>query len=188
MLHLSITSLLALLLWASLGDTFPRKTPALPQPCSLSKYQFLAPRELKAMKKMMEHFEDIMLLLDRQCQTRLFHRKWKLAELSVPDRIMLVEAELDLATAMLELPTTPAFAEMRQRPHAFLTQAREDLRGCMATEASSHQPSKKLKHRLQKLQTARKTETTDCLQFSTILHLFQVLNDLQCVALREQCT
>lgn len=31
-------------------------------------------------------------------------------------------------------------------------------------------------------------ETVGCLEATTILHLFQVLNDLRCTALREQCT
>ncbi|NXG61394.1 IFNL3 protein, partial [Hemiprocne comata] len=186
MLHLGLPPLLVLALVASLAAAFHRN--ALKQSCSLSKYQFLLPQELKAVQKMKEQFEDIMLLSDRKCNTRLFYRKWSTAELSVPDRVMLVEAELDLATTMLGLPTTPSFAKTRQRPLAFLTQAREDLRGCMASEAPSHQPSKKLRHWLQKLQTAMRTETTGCLEASTILHLFQVLNDLRCVALREECT
>lgn len=46
--------------------------------------------------------------------------------------MVLVEAELALATAMLGLPAAPRFAETRQRPLAFLTQAREDLRGCVS--------------------------------------------------------
>ena len=50
----------------------------------------------------------------------------------MPDRVLLVEAELDLATAILGLPATPRFAETRKRPLAFLTQAREDLRGCVS--------------------------------------------------------
>lgn len=49
--------------------------------------------------------------------------------------MVLVEAELALATAMLGLPTAPRFAETRQRPLAFLTQAREDLRGCVSATA-----------------------------------------------------
>ncbi|NXX61242.1 IFNL3 protein, partial [Scopus umbretta] len=187
MLHLGFTALLALVLGAGLGAAFPQD--ALKKSCSLSKYQFLVPHELKAVQKMKDQFEDIMLLSDRKCNTRLFHRKWSTAELSVPDRVMLVEAELDLATTMLGLPAaTPRFAETRQRPLAFLTQVREDLRGCMAMEAPSHQPSRKLRHWLQKLQAAKKTETTGCLEASAILHLFQVLNDLRCAALREQCT
>ncbi|NXE27530.1 IFNL3 protein, partial [Ardeotis kori] len=184
--HLGFMLLLALALGASLGAAFPRD--ALKKSCSLSKYQFLVPHELKAVQKMKEQFEDIMLLSDRKCNTRLFHRKWNIAELSVPDRVMLVEAELDLATAMLMLPADPAFSKTRQQPLTFLTQAREDLRGCVATEAPSHQPSGKLRHWLQKLQTAKKTETTGCLEASAILHLFQMLNDLRCAALREQCT
>uniref|UniRef100_A0A8C0BG77 IFNL3 protein n=1 Tax=Buteo japonicus TaxID=224669 RepID=A0A8C0BG77_9AVES len=166
MLHLNLTLLLVLVLGSGLGAAFPQDT--LKKSCSLSKYQFLVPHELKAVQKMKEQFEDIMLLSNRKCNTRLFHRKWRIAELSVPDRMVLVEAELALATAMLGLPA--------------------DLRGCMATEAPSHQPSGKLRHWLQKLQTAKKTETPGCLEASAILHLFQVLNDLRCTALREQCT
>ncbi|NXT59618.1 IFNL3 protein, partial [Pluvianellus socialis] len=183
---LAFIPLLALLLAASLAAPFPQHAPK--KSCSLSKYQFPVPHELKAMHRMKAHFENIMLLSDRKCSTRLFHRKWSPAELSVPDRVMLAEAELDLATAMLGLPADPSFTETRQQPLAFLTQAREDLRGCMATEAPSHQPSGKLRHWLQKLQAAKETETAGCLEASAILHLFQVLNDLRCAALREQCT
>ncbi|NXX91086.1 IFNL3 protein, partial [Centropus bengalensis] len=186
MLHLSFPPLLALVLSASLGAALP--VDQVKKSCSLSKYQFLVPHELKAVQKMKEQFEEIMLLSDRKCNTRLFHRKWKIAELSVPDRVMLVEAELDLATTVLELPATPTFTEARQKPLAFLTQAREDLRVCMAMESPSHQPSGKLRHWLQKLQTAKETETTACLEASAILHLFQMLNDLRCAALRHQCT
>ncbi|NWH67014.1 IFNL3 protein, partial [Geococcyx californianus] len=186
MLRLCLILLLVLVLGASLRAAFPMDN--MKKSCSLSKYQFLVPQELKAVQKMKEQFEEIMLLSDRKCNTRLFHRKWKIAELSVPDRVMLVEAELDLATTMLELPTAPRFAETRQQPLTFLTQAREDLRVCMATESPSHQPSGKLRHWLQKLQTAKETETTGCLEASAILHLFQVLNDLRCTALRQRCT
>ncbi|NWS71868.1 IFNL3 protein, partial [Crotophaga sulcirostris] len=184
MLRLYLT--LVLVLGASLGAAFPTDKPK--KSCSLSKYRFLVPHELKAVQKMKEQFEEIMLLSDRKCNTRLFHRKWKIAELSVPDRVMLVEAELDLTTTVLELPAAPRFAETRQEPLTFLTQAREDLRACMATESPSHQPSGKLRHWLQKLQMAKETETSGCLEASAILHLFQVLNDLRCAALRQQCT
>ncbi|NXW50141.1 IFNL3 protein, partial [Nyctiprogne leucopyga] len=169
-------------LGASLGATFPQDTPK--KNCSLSKYRFLLPQETRAVQKMKEHFEQIMLLSDRQCNTRLFHRKWKTAELLVPDRMKLVEAELDFAINMLELPAEPKFNEARQRPLVFLTQAREDVRDCMAT---GHVPSGKLRHWLQKLETAKETETTGCLEASAILHLFQMLNNLQCAALRERC-
>eukprot|EP00076_Gallus_gallus_P042749 XP_025008287.1 interferon lambda-3-like [Gallus gallus] len=142
--------------------------------------------------------EDIMLLTNRKCNTRLFHRKWDIAELSVPDRITLVEAELDLTITVLTNPTTQRLAETCQQPLAFLTQVQEDLRDCvsvppalqppLALEAPSHQPSGKLRHWLQKLKTAKKKETAGCLEASAILHIFQVLNDLRCAAQREDCT
>lgn len=31
-------------------------------------------------------------------------------------------------------------------------------------------------------------ETASCLEYSTIVHLFQVLHDLGCVAIPERCT
>ncbi|NWQ82890.1 IFNL3 protein, partial [Columbina picui] len=185
MLCISFAPLLVLL-GVSLGAAFPHG--ALKKSCSLSKYKFIMRHEMKAARKMMEHFENIKLPSDRKCNTRLFHRKWKVAELSVPDRMMLVKAELDLTIAMLELPTVPSFDETRQRPLDFLTQVREDLRCCMATEALSHQPSGRLRHWLQNLQTAKNTESTGCLEASAILNVFQVLEDLRCTARREQCT
>uniref|UniRef100_A0A8C6N5Z3 Uncharacterized protein n=2 Tax=Melopsittacus undulatus TaxID=13146 RepID=A0A8C6N5Z3_MELUD len=186
MLCLRFILLLPLVVRTCLGAAIPQD--ALKRRCSLSKYQFLVPHELKAVQKMKEHFEDIMLLSGHQCNTRLFHRKWSTPELSVPDRVMLVEAELDLTIAMLGLPAAPRLTELRQQPLAFLSQAREDLRGCVPTEAPSYQPSKKLRHWLQRLQVAKETETAGCLEASAILHLFQVLSDLRCAALRDQCT
>lgn len=151
----------------------------------------------------------------------------------MPDRLLLVEAELDLTVAVLAHPTVHKLAKMSQQPLAFLTQAREDLRGCVsvplglpaparwhrrwwqrrgvslvlthmlslqvAAEAPSHQPSGKLRHWLQKLETAKKTvrqeapllppqETAGCVEASIILNLFQVVNDLGCVAIPERCT
>ncbi|XP_063198551.1 uncharacterized protein LOC134518996 isoform X1 [Chroicocephalus ridibundus] len=131
MLLLGFIPLLAVLTAGSFGAAFPQH--ALRKGCSLFKYKFLVPHETKAMQKMKQHFEeDIRLLSDRKCNARLFHRKWNPAELSVPDRMMLVEAELDLVIAMLELPADPSFTKTRQRPLAFLSQAREDLRGCVS--------------------------------------------------------
>ncbi|XP_008503116.1 interferon lambda-3-like [Calypte anna] len=173
------------LLATTLGAPLLQETPG--QRCGLSRYRFLPPQELRAVKRMKEQFEDIMLLSDHRCHTKLFYRKWNPAELSVPDRVMLAEAELDLAISMLELPAAPTFAETRQRPLDFLAQAQEDLRSCMATEAP-HQPSRRLRNWLQKLQTAKETETTSCLEASVILYIFKVLNDLQCAALGEQCS
>ena len=54
MLHLGVAPLLLLVLGASLGAAFPRG--ALKKSCSLSKYQFLEPSELKAVQKMKEQF------------------------------------------------------------------------------------------------------------------------------------
>ncbi|XP_047914480.1 interferon lambda-3 [Anser cygnoides] len=169
-----------------LVGAFPQDAPK--KTCRLSQYGSLVSSELMAVQKLREHFEDIMLLTDRKCSTRLFHRKWKPNELSVPDRLLLVEAELDLTVAVLAHPTVHKLAKMSQQPLAFLTQAREDLRGCVAAEAPSHQPSGKLRHWLQKLETAKKTETAGCLEASIILNLFQVVNDLGCVAIPERCT
>ncbi|NXP13727.1 IFNL3 protein, partial [Thinocorus orbignyianus] len=186
MLRLSFILLLALLLAASLGAAFPKDAPK--KGCSLSKYRFLEPHEMKAMQKMKDHFGNIMLQSDRRCNTRLFNQKWNPAELSVPDRMMLVKAELHLVTDMVGLLNDPSFTETHQRPLAFLIQAQEDLRVCTATEAPSHQPSKKLRHWLQKLEVAKKMETTGCPEASAILNIFEVLYHLRCAALREQCT
>ncbi|NWI21329.1 IFNL3 protein, partial [Crypturellus soui] len=196
---------LLLLLGTSLVGAFPHEAPR--KSCGLSKYRFLLPSELKAMREMKEKFEETMLLSNRKCNTRIFHRKWNTAELSVPDRVLLVEAELELVMEALEHPAAPGLAERRRRPLSFLAQAREDLRGCvnasprspalpgatpglagaLTTQAPAHQPSGKLRHWLHKLDTAKRRETDGCLEASAILHLFQVLSDLKCAALREEC-
>lgn len=53
MLCLGFAPLLALVLGATLGAAFPQQAP---KSCSLSKYQFLVPHELKAVKKMKDQF------------------------------------------------------------------------------------------------------------------------------------
>uniref|UniRef100_A0A8D0F9S9 IFNL3 protein n=1 Tax=Strix occidentalis caurina TaxID=311401 RepID=A0A8D0F9S9_STROC len=176
MLHLVLTLLLALVLQTSLGAVIPHNT--LKKSCYLSKYRFPVFHETNAVLRMREKFKATKPLADRKCTGNIFHRNWDMAKLSVPDRVMLVKAELNLTTTMLELPAAPSFAKTRQQPLAFLTQA--------CVEAPSHEPSEKLSRWLSNLQTARET-TNSCLEASAIRHIFEVLNDLRCVAFEEQC-
>ncbi|NWW77524.1 IFNL3 protein, partial [Climacteris rufus] len=182
MLCLSLAPLLVLVLGVSLGAAFPHDGPR--KGCRLSKYQNIAPDEQKALSKMREEFSLPWLRLqvnDHRCNTRLFQRKWNAVDLPLSDRVVLVAAELNLTTAVLELPAVPGFAEARRRPLDFFTQAREDVRGCVsatpkalprASSAAavllltrplslqadpSHQPSGKLRHWLHKLRVAMRT-------------------------------
>ncbi|XP_027591446.1 interferon lambda-3-like [Pipra filicauda] len=188
MLCLHLTSLLVLVLGVSLGAAFPHNT--LRKGCSLFKYKQVTFDEKKAVKKMQKEFRSIRQP-GRNCDTGLLDRKWMSAHLSVPDRVVLVEAELNFTITMLQLSTHPGFTKMRQRPLAFLAQAREDLRGCVAP---SHQPSGELSRWLQNLQVAMNMalspphENTGCLQDYAVRHVFEVLEDLNCAALQEQCS
>ncbi|XP_014737458.1 PREDICTED: interferon lambda-3-like [Sturnus vulgaris] len=175
---LSLTPLLVLVLvlGVSLGAAFPHDT--LRKGCSLSKYRNIDPDERKAVDKMRQEFVN-----NHKCNTRLFHRKWNAVHLPMSDRVVLVVAELNLTTAMLELPAAPSFAEVRQRPLEFFSHAREDVRGCVDP---SHQPSGRLRHWLHKLQVAMRTSTA-CLRATTILHVLQVLDNLRCAALLDKC-
>ncbi|NXS04304.1 IFNL3 protein, partial [Oxylabes madagascariensis] len=160
---LSLAPLLVLVLGVSLGAAFPHDT--LRKGCRLSKYQNIAHEEQKAVDKMrQEFFFSLSLGLcpqvnNHKCNTRLFHRKWNAVDLPMSDRVVLVAAELNLTTAMLELPAVPSFAEARRRPLDFFTQAREDVRGCpLSLQVDpSHQPSGRLRHWLHKLQAALRT-------------------------------
>uniref|UniRef100_A0A8C8B0X3 IFNL3 protein n=1 Tax=Otus sunia TaxID=257818 RepID=A0A8C8B0X3_9STRI len=171
----------------SLGAVIPHNT--LKKSCYLSKYRFPVFHETKAVLRMREKFKATKPLEHRDCTGNIFHRDWAIAKLSVrmPDRVMLVKAELNLTTSMLELPATPSFNKTRQQPLAFLTQVQNDLQCWMDTEAPSHKPSEKLSCWLNNLQIARET-TNSCLEASAIRHIFEVLNDLRCVAFEEQCS
>ncbi|NWI54663.1 IFNL3 protein, partial [Calyptomena viridis] len=185
MVCFSLTPLLVLVLGVSLGAAFPHHSPR--RGCSLFKYKRLVPHDLKAVDKMQKEFGHIRQP-GRSCNIRLFDRKWTPAHLSVPDRVVLAEAELNFAITVLQFPTRPGFAEMHQQALAFLAQAQEDLQGCPLSlqVAPSHQPSGKLRHWLQKLQVAMKTETSLCLEDYAIRHVFEVLEDLRYAALQEQ--
>ncbi|NXU94746.1 IFNL3 protein, partial [Xiphorhynchus elegans] len=182
MLCLRLTLLLVLVV--SLGAAFPHGG-APRKGCSLFKYKQVIFHEMKAVEKMQKEFRSIRRL-DRSCNTRLLDRQWTSAHLSVPDRVLLVQAELNFTIAMLQRPARPSFARTRQRPLAFLAQAREDLQGCVAP---SHQPSGELRQWLQNLQLAMQTLTqnTSCLEDYAIRHLFEVLGDLSCAARQEKC-
>ncbi|NXO72634.1 IFNL3 protein, partial [Phainopepla nitens] len=193
MLHLSLTPLLVLVLGVSLGAAFPHDP--LRKDCRLSKYQNILPKEQKAADNMRrEFFFSLSLGLcpqmnNHKCNTRLFYRKWNAVDLPMSDRVVLVAAELNLTTAMLELPAAPSFAEARRRPLEFFTHAREDVQGCpLSLQVDpSHQPSGRLRHWLHKLQVAMQTESTACLRATTVLHVLQVLDNLRCAALRDKC-
>uniref|UniRef100_A0A8C5U047 IFNL3 protein n=1 Tax=Malurus cyaneus samueli TaxID=2593467 RepID=A0A8C5U047_9PASS len=172
MLCLSLTPLLVLVLGVSLGAAFPHD--ALTKGCRLSKYQSIAHEEQKAMRKMTKEFVSTAA------------RGGRCSHPQMSDRVVLVAAELNLTTAMLELPAVPSFVEVRRRPLDFFTQAREDVRGCpLSLQVDpSHQPSGRLRHWLHKL---RNTETMACLRASTIYNVFQVLDNLRCTALQDKC-
>uniref|UniRef100_A0A8C0Z855 IFNL3 protein n=1 Tax=Cyanistes caeruleus TaxID=156563 RepID=A0A8C0Z855_CYACU len=174
---LSLSSLLSLVLvlGVSLGASLPHDVPR--NGCRLSKYQNIAPEEKKAVDKMRQEFVSIAGDRGHKCNTRLFYRKWKAADLPVrmSDRVLLVAAELNLTTAMLELPAVPSFAQVRRRPLQFFRQAREDVLGCVSASPRvdpSQQPSGRLRHWLHKLQAAVHTSTA-CLRATTILHALQ---------------
>ncbi|XP_050843494.1 interferon lambda-3-like [Serinus canaria] len=179
MLHLGLSPLLVLMLGVSLGAAFPHDT--LGKDCRLSQYQHIEREQRQAVDRMRQEF-----VTTHKCNTKLFHRKWKAANLPMPDRVLLVEAELNLTTAMLELPAAPGFAEVCRVPLDFFTTAREAVRGCVSVDPS-HQPSGRLRHWLDKLQKAMGTESTACLRATTILHVLQVLDDLRCAALQDKC-
>ncbi|CAN8200961.1 unnamed protein product [Coccothraustes coccothraustes] len=168
---------LLLVLGVSLGAAFPHDSPG--KGCRLSQYQHIEREQRQAVDRMRQEFETT-----HKCNTKLFYRKWKAANLPMPDRMLLVAAELNLTTAMLGLPAAPSFAELCRVPLDFFTTAREAVQGCVDP---SHQPSGRLRHWLDKLQKAMRTESTACLRATTILHVLQVLDDLHCAALQDKC-
>ncbi|XP_053899589.1 interferon lambda-3-like [Malaclemys terrapin pileata] len=130
--------------------------------CHLSKYKSLPPRELETFKNVKDRFEDIVLLSNRKCNTKIFHRNWEVKELSVHDRMILVKEELHLVIDVLENFEDPSLSEPLVRPLEILRHIREDLKIC---------------------------ETPGCLEASVILNLFRLLNnDLKCAAYMESCT
>uniref|UniRef100_A0A8C9N2P0 IFNL3 protein n=1 Tax=Serinus canaria TaxID=9135 RepID=A0A8C9N2P0_SERCA len=172
MLHLGLSPLLVLMLGVSLGAAFPHDT--LGKDCRLSQYQHIEREQRQAVDRMRQEFQfgDEQDVTTHKCNTKLFHRKWKAANLPMPDRVLLVEAELNLTTAMLELPAAPGFAEVCRVPLDFFTTAREAVRGCVS---ASPEPCR------------RGSESTACLRATTILHVLQVLDDLRCAALQDKC-
>ncbi|XP_037768702.2 interferon lambda-3-like [Chelonia mydas] len=81
MVNVGYKVLFALAIWTMTTEAFPKG--AERTKCHLTKYKSLPPRELEAFKKAKDKFEDMMLLSDRKCSTRIFHRNWEVKELSV---------------------------------------------------------------------------------------------------------
>ncbi|XP_050772197.1 interferon lambda-3-like [Gopherus flavomarginatus] len=179
--------LLVLTLWTMSTEAFRRGAPM--KKCHLSKYKSLPPRELETFKNVKDRFEDIMLLSDRKCNTKIFHRNWEVKELSVHDRVILVKEELHLIIDVLENIRDPSLSELLGRPLEILKQIREDLKSCTRHQPDNHQRSGRLTSWLQKFHAAKKMETPGCLEASVVLNLFRLLNeDLKCAAYMESCT
>uniref|UniRef100_A0A8C3XGJ0 IFNL3 protein n=1 Tax=Cyanoderma ruficeps TaxID=181631 RepID=A0A8C3XGJ0_9PASS len=181
MLCLSLTPLLVLMLGVSLGAAFPQET--LRKGCRLSKYRNIVPEKQKAVDRMRQEFVSTTDPHPSAPMLRVPNPGYSHPQMS--DRVVLVAAELNLTTAMLELPAAPSFAEVCRQPLEFFTQAREDVRGCVSVDPS-HQPSGRLRHWLHKLQAAMRTSAA-CLRATTILHVMQVLDNLRCAALQDKC-
>ncbi|XP_071419086.1 interferon lambda-3-like [Pithys albifrons albifrons] len=130
MLCLRLTPLPVLVLVVSLGAAFPHEgTPG--KGCSLFRYKQVIFQERHAVEEMQKAFRSNRRL-NRNCNTSLLDRNWTSAHLSVPDRVLLVEAELNFTIAMLQLPARPSFAKTRQRLLHVLSTARKDLQGCVS--------------------------------------------------------
>ncbi|XP_038278274.1 interferon lambda-3-like [Dermochelys coriacea] len=185
MVNVGYKVLFALAIWTMTTEAFPKGTERTT--CHLTKYKSLPPQELEAFKKAKDKFEDIMLLSDRKCSTRIFHRNWEVQQLSEHDRVILVEKELDFTINVLENVEDPSLSKLLSRPLEILTQIRGDLRSCIR-ETHSHRHSRKLNNWLQNFHERKETEIPGCLEASVILNLFQLLNkDLRCAAYRELC-
>ncbi|XP_025058026.1 interferon lambda-3-like [Alligator sinensis] len=166
-------------------EAFPRGP--LKKHCHLTKYRSLSPSELKAIKNIKDKFEETMPQQGRKC-TNIFNRPWEVAELSVRDRVILVQAELDFTIDTLKNIEDPSLSEQLPRPLEFLTHIREDLKSCTFDHHHSHKKSEKLSSWLQKFHEAKSKETRECLEESVILSIFRLLNkDLACAALKDDC-
>uniref|UniRef100_A0A8C3F610 Uncharacterized protein n=1 Tax=Chrysemys picta bellii TaxID=8478 RepID=A0A8C3F610_CHRPI len=126
---MSCKLVLVLTLWTVSTEAFPKG--AQRKKCHLSKYKSLPPRELETFKNVKDRFEDIVLLSNRKCDTKIFHRNWEVKELSVHDRVILVENELDFTINVLENVEDPSLSKLLSRPLEILTQIRGDLRDCV---------------------------------------------------------
>ncbi|XP_053899578.1 interferon lambda-3-like [Malaclemys terrapin pileata] len=147
--------LFALAIWTMTTEAFPKGTERTK--CHLAKYKSLPPRELEAFKKAKDKFEDMMLSSDRKCSTRIFHRNWEVKELSVHDRVVLVEKELDFTINVLENVEDLSLSKLLSRPLEILTQIRGDLRDC-TRQTHSHRHSRRLNNWLQNFHKSKETE------------------------------
>ncbi|XP_065417361.1 interferon lambda-3-like [Chrysemys picta bellii] len=184
---MSCKLVLVLTLWTVSTEAFPKG--AQMKKCHLSKYKSLPPRELETFKNVKDRFEDIVLLSNRKCDTKIFHRNWEVKELSVHDRMILVKEELHLVIDVLENFEDPSLSEPLVRPLEILRHIREDLKICTSHQPDAHRRSRRLTSWLHKFHAAKKMETPGCLEASVILNLFRLLNnDLKCAAYMESCT
>ncbi|XP_075790516.1 interferon lambda-3-like [Pelodiscus sinensis] len=159
-MHRSCPLLLVLMVWTMATEVFPQDA----QKCNLSKYGNLPPTDLKAFKDFRDHFETSMP--DRTCNTTVFHRKWEVKVLSVNDRVILVEEELNFTIHILENVEDATLSENLMRPLENLRHIREDLGNCVSIG----------------LQRSLATKTPGCLEESVIFNLFRLFSSLKCMA------
>nr|XP_023967605.1 interferon lambda-3-like [Chrysemys picta bellii] len=160
--------LFALAIWTMTTEAFPKGTERTK--CHLAKYKSLPPQEPEAFKKAKDKFEDMMLSSNRKCNTRIFHRNWEVKELSVHDRVILVENELDFTINVLENVEDPSLSKLLSRPLEILTQIRGDLRDC-TRQTHSHRHSRRLNNWLQNFHKSKETVHDRMILVKEELHL-----------------
>ncbi|XP_074856968.1 interferon lambda-3-like [Carettochelys insculpta] len=182
--------LLVLTLWAMSTEAFPRDEQK--RECHLSSYVTLLPWKQIIFNNVRDKFETITLPSTQICTTSIFHRDWQVKELSVLDRMILVEAQLNFTIDMLKEFGDPSLSKELSSPLEILGYIRNDIKRCIQDQhqhqPQPHQSDKKLTTWLNKVQKAKRTETPACLETAVIFNLLRMLNtDLSCAAYKERC-
>ncbi|PNI94984.1 IFNL2 isoform 1 [Pan troglodytes] len=159
--------------------------------CHIAQFKSLSPQELQAFKRAKDALEELLLLKDCRCRSRLFPRTWDLRQLQVRERPVALEAELALTLKVLEAAadTDPALVDVLDQPLHTLHHILSQLRACIQPQPTAGPRTRgRLHHWLHRLQEAPKKESPGCLEASVTFNLFRLLTrDLNCVASGDLC-
>uniref|UniRef100_A0A4X1UJQ3 Interleukin 29 (interferon, lambda 1) n=2 Tax=Sus scrofa TaxID=9823 RepID=A0A4X1UJQ3_PIG len=151
--------------------------------CHMGQFQSLSPQELKGFKKAKDALEESLSLKNWSCSSPLFPRTRDLRQLQVWERLVALEAELDLTLKVLRAAADSSLGVTLDQPLRTLHHIHVELQACIrAQPTAGSRLQGRLNHWLHRLQEATKKESQGCLEASVTFNLFHLLvRDLRSV-------
>nr|XP_033813263.1 interferon lambda-3 [Geotrypetes seraphini]XP_033813264.1 interferon lambda-3 [Geotrypetes seraphini] len=154
--------------------------------CFIAKYRDLPPSEIKAIRHLKDAYESYIQTMpakEQNCSEELLLQKPTVRDFT--EKLIVLKHKVDLAVEVLMNMTNSTLSKNVIKPLEDLQIIGHDLRICVSKHRTQH--SHHLKHWLRNFNKIKKAETPDCLQKAVIPRIFQLRQEVVCIAHDKKC-